>query len=106
MGSHAVTGSYIPQGVNAGNRGFRKAVLTASLANGETLTVNPPSGMDVSLVPTAVHCFTVSGDTWTRDTDMPLGVTTHDVGTGVSVLTATGNVASGAIVLIEYVAAA
>jgi hypothetical protein len=101
MASHAVTGAYVPMGVNQGNMFFVSAVLTEALANGNTFDITLPAGVDKDAIPMSVVCYAFATPTYTLDADIG-AITTHNITTGVTRITATGNVASGSIVRLGY----
>ena len=97
MGSHAVTGAYVPQGVNQGNLIVVEAVLTEALANGNTFDVTLPAGVDKDALPLSVVAYTFSTPTYTRDADIGV-ITSHSITTGVTRVTASGDVVARATV--------
>ena len=103
MAAQTATGQLIPAGVNDANRFIIKSVVPGAIANGETFTVTLPDGVAKDALPSAApNCYSLSGDTYTRDADMA-DVTTHNRVTGVTVYTSgAGGVASGSILLQEY----
>lgn len=102
MGSHAVTGTYSPLGVNKSNVAVVSAVLTEALANGQTFDITLPAGMDKDMIPIGMNCYSFSTPTYTLDADIGV-ITSHNITTGVTRITASGNVASGSIVTLFYV---
>lgn len=104
MGSHAVYGNYVPVGMNHSNQYFIDALLTEALANGNTLDITLPDSVPKDALPWSAITYTYSGGVYTVDVDLA-SVTTHTVATGVTRLTAAGNVASGARVRLIYLGA-
>ncbi len=103
MSNQVATGSLVPEGVNRGNRFVVKSVLPGAISS-ETFTVTLPDGLPKDAVPSAPPmCYALSGDVYTLDGDIG-AVTTHNRSTGVTVYTSTGAVASGSIVIQEYMA--
>ena len=104
MASHSVTGTYSPLGVNHGNQFYIQAVLTEALAAANTLTVSLPSTVPFGALPCGVAVWAVAGAACTWDgVDLPMTAATHNTSTGVTVLTATGDVAAGTKVLLSYI---
>lgn len=101
MGSHAVYGTYVPIGLNHSNQFYIDALLTEALANTNTLDITLPDGVPKDALPWAGITYTYATGVYTVDADL-IAVTTHTVATGVTRLTATGNVASGARVRLIY----
>lgn len=103
MASHSVTGSYVPLGLNHSNQIYVDAVLTEALANGNTLTVALPASVSKDMLPVSSITYgPIGGSTYTVDADLA-AITSHNVSTGETVLTASGNVSSGSRVRIGYI---
>ena len=104
MANQSATSKYVPNGVNGGHHFVTHATVPGAIANTETFTVTLPDGCPKDAVPAgAPQVYSLSGDVYTRDADLPV-VTTHDRSTGVTVYTAVGAVASGSILIQHYVA--
>ena len=102
MTNYAATATHIPAGVNQANRRVAKATIPTAMVSPNTFTVTAPAGADWTLVPIKLHVYALASVTYTKDAD--LTVTTHDISTGVTVLTAGGDVAQYSKVVIEYAA--
>lgn len=103
MANVAATAQGIPRGVNGGNVFYMKTVIGTALANTDTLTVTLPDGFPKDALPVGnPEVYTLSTDTYTRLTTLT-APTTHQRATGVTVYTATGTVAAGAVLVQGYV---
>lgn len=103
MANVAATAQGIPRGVNGGNVFFMKTTIGTALANNDTLTVTLPDGFPKDALPFGKpNAYVLSTDTYTLDTDIGV-ITTHQRATGVTVYTASGNVAAGTILVQGYV---
>ena len=85
---------------NTSNKFVLKCTVGTALANNDTFTITLPSGCPLDLVPGTLRCYTLSSTTYTSNA--LLAITTHNTSTGVTVLTASGTVAQGALVYLEY----
>jgi hypothetical protein len=102
MAAYTATATHIPAGINRGNYRHVKVVVPTAMVNTDTLTVAAPAGTDWTLVPFAIKTYTLSGTTYTCLADT-VAVTTHDISTGITVLTASGaGAAQFAKIVIEY----
>lgn len=103
MASHAVTGKYVPFGVNQQNVFYVRATLTEALGNGNTFDITLPAGVDKDALPVTMICYApLGGGVYTLDADIG-AITTHTPATGVTRVTATGNVADASILVLTYV---
>jgi len=102
MASHSVTGTPVPVGLNHGNQFFVRCVTTKDLANGEVLSVTTPAGVPANAIPYAMLCYSLAAGVYTRDADIGV-ITDYTVATRVVRITASGDVASGSIVILAFV---
>lgn len=94
----------VPMGVNQGNIFYVLANVGTALVSTDTLTVTLPTSVSpdsrpfsvLTYGPAAANVVTIDGD---------LALTSHNVSTGATVLTASGNVALNSKVLIGYIGA-
>ena len=94
----------VPMGVNQGNIFYVLANVGTALATSDTLTVTLPAELSADSRPFSVLTYgPASSSVVTIDTDLAL--TSHNVSTGATVLTAGGNVALNSKVLIGYIGA-
>jgi len=103
MASHAVTGKYVPVGVSQQNIFFVKATLAQALANAETFDITVPAGTSPSAWPVGMICYNpLGGGVYARDADIGV-ITNHNPTTGVTRITASGDVADASVVILIYV---
>ena len=94
----------VPVGVNQGNVFYVLANVGTALASSDTLTVTLPAELAADSRPFSVVTYgPAAANVVTVDTDLVL--TSHNVVTGATVLTAGGNVALNSKVLIGYIGA-
>lgn len=101
MTAKAATAQFIPSGINEANH-FVVKVTCPALTSSDTLDVTLPTGCPADALPVGPPvCYSLSSDTYTKDTDIG-DVTTHNRATGVTRITPTGNVAAGSVLLLHY----
>lgn len=94
----------VPQGVNQGNVFYVLANVSVALIAADTLTVALPAEVSADSRPFSVLTYgPASSNVVTIDGDLVL--TSHNVSTGATVLTAGGAVALNSKVLIGYIGA-
>lgn len=102
MADYPVNGEYVAHGLNEGNRNVIKHTLAQALADTDTLTVTLPTEIPPDSLPMSVQAYTPATPAVRQTT---LAITSHNKTTGVTVLTASGAVADGSEVLVDYAAA-
>lgn len=105
MANFNATVQTVPLGVNHGNQFYIYATIPApGLALNDTLTVQVPTELAADSRPVSVFTYApVAANVVAIDTDLTL--TSHNVSTGATVLTAGGAVATGSHVIIGYIGA-
>lgn len=102
VSNYAANGVYAARGVNDGNIAWVQITLPHSMAANDTLTVTVPTSQPAGLLPILVSpAYALSSVTYSMDTNA-LAITSHNVSTGVTVLTASGNLQAGDIVMVGY----
>lgn len=107
MASQALASVPVPQGVNGSNRIVAKVVLTSTLASGETLdiTLSAQEGRDLAPIAFRAYSAATPAVELSGPAEANLRITNHNRTTGVTRLTgAAAGVASGATVVVEYLA--
>jgi hypothetical protein len=99
MANTNINGIYLGHGLNENRRNVVQ-VTAPLMANTDTLTVTLPSGVDKSSLPQSLSVFNSATPSVALIT---LAVTSHNKTTGVTVLTASGAVAVGSTVTVDYV---
>ena len=104
MATVAAAVQTVPVGINHGNQFYVLATVGTALANTDTLTVTLPTEVSPDARPISVVTYgAVSSNVTTVATTLAL--TSHNVSTGVTTLTASGTVALNSKVLIGYMGA-
>jgi len=93
----------VPQGVSKERIFWTRTILAQALTSSDTLALTLPDGVPPDALPVQVICYAPeSSNVRTRDADIG-AVTSHNVSTGVTTITPTGNVAINSTVLVQYV---
>ena len=104
MSNFNATVSIVPLGPNHGNQFYVYATVPSVMASTDTLTVTLPAELAADSRPISVVAYgPVSANVVSVNT--ALALTSHNVSTGATVLTASGAVAANAHVLIGYIGA-
>jgi hypothetical protein len=91
------------RGVNDANLQWVQVTVGTTMAAADTLAVTVPPGQAAGLLPvdSPLPVYTLAGSTYSTQATQ-LAVTSHNVSTGVTILTASGAIPAGAILSIPY----
>jgi hypothetical protein len=100
MADVPVNGVYSGQGVNESNFAIIEVELETALSTSDTVTLTLPANVPDDLVPISMACYDNAAPRASETAD--LAVTSHNISTGVTILTASAAVADSSTIVMLY----